>query len=328
MKQNIALIIRDYGFWMKSFFIKFLYEVKTMYGTKKVTKIINSDFADLKIREISYVDEGDNSEVYLVNNLYIFRLPKHERASTSLKKEIKILPKIKNSLNLSIPDFTFIGKPSRIFPMYYAGYKKIEGKALSKKTFNNLSTQEKDKTAQQIAVFLKKLHSFPIKDNEKEYLKVKDFKAKCKSDYHGAKEKIYPILTSAERKSLDKIFKEYLNNSYNFKYKPTLIHNDLSYDHIFFDTKENRICGIIDFGNITIGDPDYDFTLIAYYYGEKFIKRIIKYYEHQNEKRLMEKLKLFQICKSTRRIIDGLKYKNVKKYKDSIRFLKSQLEAR
>ncbi len=296
-----------------------------MYGTKKVAKILNSDFVDLKIREISYVDEGDNSEVYLVNDLYMFRLPKHEWASTSLKKEIKILPKIKNSLNLSIPDFTFIGKPSEIFPMYYVGYKKIEGKALTKKIFDNLSTQEKDKTAQQIAVFLKKLHSFPIDDRAKDYLKIKNFKTKCKSDYLRAKEKIYPILTSAERKSLDKIFREYLNNSYNFKYKPTLIHNDLSYDHIFFDTKENRICGIIDFGNITIGDPDYDFTLIAYYYGEKFIKQIIKYYEHQNEKRLIEKLKFFQICKSTRRIIDGLKYKNEKKYNDNMRFLKSQL---
>ncbi len=47
--------------------------------------------------------------------------------------------------------------------------------------------------------------------------------------------------------------------------------------------------GIIDFGDMHIGDPDWDFNYFYKHYGKDYVGRLLKYYHHADTERLNEK---------------------------------------
>ena len=64
----------------------------------------------------------------------------------------------------------------------------------------------------------------------------------------------------------------------DFDYCPALVHGDLQAPHILWDSENQRINGIIDFGESGIGDPATDFADVLYQYGEGFLRRMVRHY--------------------------------------------------
>ena len=69
-----------------------------------------------------------------------------------------------------------------------------------------------------------------------------------------------------------------------FDYTPCLIHNDFSAGNMIF--RNNRLFGVIDFGDFIVGDPDNDFLCLLDCstddFGKDFGRRVLKYYQHKN----------------------------------------------
>ena len=97
------------------------------------------DFPALKISSTEKIGEGWYSQAFNINNEYIFRFPKIQEASDNLRKEICLLPKIESLLNLPIPHFEYLGKPSTKFDKHFVGYTKIKGSFLTGKLYKSLS---------------------------------------------------------------------------------------------------------------------------------------------------------------------------------------------
>jgi aminoglycoside 2''-phosphotransferase len=90
-----------------------------------------------------------------------------------------------------------------------------------------------------------------------------------------------------------------------------LLHADFSPDHIICNEEKNVIAGIIDFGDIEIGDPDYDLMyLYEDYWGEEFIGELLKYYPHRDTERLMRKLEFFSRCNTIHDVLRGIRRKD------------------
>ena len=53
-------------------------------------------------------------------------------------------------------------------------------------------------------------------------------------------------------------------------YAPKMIHGDLSPDHFLIDSETKDLTGIIDFGDIAICDPDYEYLYIFEDCGKSF----------------------------------------------------------
>jgi hypothetical protein len=70
-----------------------------------------------------------------------------------------------------------------------------------------------------------------------------------------------------------------LESHNNQQYQPCVIHGDLSLpDHVLFDPGINRVSGIIDFGDLTIGDPAHDFLSILEDGGDSFFALVTENY--------------------------------------------------
>jgi len=263
-----------------------------MKKPEPIIKKIQSEFPAYPVSSIKKMGEGDNSKAYIINKNYLFRFPKRKEVKKQLQREIAVLPKIKSSLNLSIPHFEFISQDTN-----FVGYKMIPGKPFTLETYNCLNKKQQEYVHQSIGNFLFKLHHINLQTLNNCNLEIMNPFEEYSDNFTEAEKYIYPHISKNKQKIITLLFSQYLNNPENFNYTPALIHNDFSKDHILFNTVNQPTCpvgrqitGIIDFGDIAIGDPDYDFMYLLDEFGEEFLKEIFKTYNPKNKKKLMQKL--------------------------------------
>ncbi|MGL5874165.1 MAG: aminoglycoside phosphotransferase family protein [Xenococcaceae cyanobacterium] len=296
-----------------------------MLSKTEIITQIEINFPQLKVWHLSKLGEGWDYRAYRINNKYVFRFPKSKQVSKNLEKEICLLPKIKSHINVAIPNFEFIGIDSEK-QTRFVGYKEIVGSCLTKKLLNSLSTEIQERAIAQIAEFLNELHAIAPEEIVECHLETIDFKSDCEQDYQIVCRLILDRLTFKEQLLIKKIYRNYLDEPINFNYRPCLLHNDLSSDHILFDVKSDRVSGIIDFGDIAIGDPDYDLMYLLDDMGIDFIERFLKYYSHVNGDRLRRKLQFFQLADAVQLTIAGINDRDKSKKQEGLQAIKSLLK--
>jgi aminoglycoside 2''-phosphotransferase len=261
---------------------------------KKYLKIANQiakEFPEFTIHKIQKIGAGMDSVAYLINGDYIFRFPKRENVKTNLRKEINFLPHIKPLTNILVPDFEFIASN-----LSFVGYKKIEGAFLTNTLYQSLNTTQQTIIQKEMAHFITLIHAFDLSALALFGIEKMDFKDIYFDHFKDIKEYVYPHISDIEKEMIKRIFTNYLDDANNFNYTPTLLHNDLSYDHIIVDADKGNLVGIIDFGDMAIGDPDYDLMCMANDYGGVFLDQLLAFYPHSDTKRLKNKIYFFQLA--------------------------------
>jgi aminoglycoside 2''-phosphotransferase len=295
-----------------------------MLSEPQIITQIETNFPQFKVLQLSKLGEGWDYRAYRANNEYVFRFPKSKEVSQNLDKEICLLAKIQSKIAIAIPNFEFIGFNSETQGRF-VGYKEIVGTCLTKQIFNSLSLEIQEHAIAQIAHFLNELHAIPLAEIQECQLEIIDFKSDYEQDYQIFCRSILDRLTSTEQILVNKIYCDYLDEPTNFNYQPCLLHNDLSSDHILFDLTNNKISGIIDFGDIAIGDPDYDLMYLLDDLGIDFIERLLKYYSHVNCDRLRQKLQFFQLADAVQLTLAGINDRDRDKKREGLSSVKSLL---
>ncbi|MBP3635416.1 MAG: aminoglycoside phosphotransferase family protein [Bacilli bacterium] len=242
-----------------------------------VKHIIEDTFKTIAVNNIKRLGEGLDSVAFLVNDEYIFKKSKHKEASENMKKEISVLRFLEGKLPLEIPKIDFYDEDASI-----CGYKEIKGTILTPEIYSLMSIEEQEQLAKDIANFLITLHSLPlpkIKDLELDV--IDDYR----SDYETLKSMIYDKIPNESIEYLDELFSRILNDERITKYTRVLCHNDLSCNHIVI--RNNRVIGIIDFGDVAITDRDKDFVYLLEQsdeeIGRNFGLKVLDYYNHPNK---------------------------------------------
>lgn len=226
-----------------------------------------------------------DSDAYSVNDSLIFRFPKSSYVRKNLKKEVAVLPIICSKLDVEIPQFTFVAKDYS-----FVGYKKLEGEFLTAEIFANLSTSEQIGIQKDIARFLTQMHNTDIADLKNSGISTADYKTEYQADFADAQKNVFPSISAENRAFIAEQLQLYVGDANNFSYAPVLLHNDLSAEHILFDARTKKITGIIDFGDIGIGDADYDLLYLLDAFGEDFVRSFLEFYLHPHPENLFKKL--------------------------------------
>ncbi|HVE56297.1 MAG TPA: aminoglycoside phosphotransferase family protein, partial [Pyrinomonadaceae bacterium] len=119
-----------------------------------------------------------------------------------------------------------------------------------------------------------------------------------KNDYVGqysylqnqAREFLFPLIDQTERDFIERAIKNYLESADNFDFRPALLHGDLSHDHLLYDQKTKLISGVIDFGDMLIGDPAWDFLWLYEDYGADFLTRLLAFYQENDKHALIKRV--------------------------------------
>ena len=237
--------------------------------------IIEKEFG-LTVKSVIVIGEGLDSIAYVVNNEYIFKQSKHNAARINLKREVQLLNYLNGKITLQIPDIEYYSERYSV-----CGYKEIKGNKLTPSIYRNLRDDEKDMLAQNIALFLRELHSIDLPDIEEFESDIMD--DYC-SDYDALREMIYDKIPDKSKEYIDSLYKRIFDDKRISQYDKAICHNDLSCNHIIM--QNNRVVGIIDFGDAAITDIDRDFIYLledsSEEIGRDFGTEVLKYYNHHN----------------------------------------------
>ena len=211
---------------------------------------------DIKINTIALIGEGYDSKAYLINNEYIFKIKYSTNKKKGYKKEKAIYDFLNKKLNtnIKIPEilYSYISEELEIL-----GYKKIEGTFLNPEIYEKMTEEQRNVLKKDIANFLRKLHDL-------DYTEIANYKIDNKQnvleEYQLLKDTIYDSLNDIEQQYIES-FIEKLQNTKVFNDKKCLCHNDLSCNHLLLDD-ENKLVGIIDFGDSGIIDEYCDFIYL------------------------------------------------------------------
>lgn len=265
---------------------------------------IESNFPRLTVDSIELTGEGMDNLAFTVNGRYIFRFPKLKTAATHLELESRLLPELQKTLDVRVPSPEYVGTDPRS-GLTFSGYRKIDGIALEPEVLLDLDQAVQESLVEQIARFVRQLHSFPVDNAAELGVRVIDFEADYAADLTPIRELVLPRLKPAERQYVERLYRDFLDDRGNFDYQPTLIHNDLSPEHIIYDPEAREIVGIIDFGDVEIGDPDYELHWLYANYGERFLRRYLELNPHPSPERLRSKLLFFSRANTVADVLIG-----------------------
>lgn len=231
--------------------------------------------------ESTQIHHGDDFFVVEINHKWMFRFPRSQAAPAVLEIEKKFLAEFAPLSPVPIPVYEFQGSD-------FAGYRKIEGLLLSPSRYNALAFERRKRIVHQISAFLSVLHGFPVKRARLMGMSV---------GWDGWRENAFQtfkteIATRLSHKAIHNAmgcFEEILSKTYN----PVVIHGDFyPKDHLFFDPQQQELCGIIDFGDLTIEDPAIDLKNILSSFGIEVLTEVLENYHGPADAAMIERMRL------------------------------------
>jgi aminoglycoside 2''-phosphotransferase len=201
--------------------------------------------------------------VLVLDDRLIFRFPRHGHHPTGLKLELAVLDALKGRCALPTPDYRWIAPAGD-----FAGYAMIDGVELTPGRFAALERDLQERVLDQVADFLSAMHSldtagiasrlggaapaWPHGGGPAEQA------ADLRQRRLGPIARAFPELAPRVEAFLDRFARRGLEVE-------RWIHSDVTSDHLLLAPAADRLAGIIDFGDVELGDPAYDFGYLRCY---------------------------------------------------------------
>lgn len=231
----------------------------------RVRAALAAAFPALPVGRCRFVGEGWDSSVWSVDGVLLCRFPKRPAVARALEREIALLPLLAPQLPLPIPRFTHLapaGSPTDP-TLPFVGYPPILGLPLD--TAPGWPEVAPPILAA-LGTFLRALHDFPVARAVVAGVAIGGWSAWCDEwaermarclDHPGA----FPDATARARfAALRAAFLAELDR----EDRPlALIHHDLAPEHVLVTPDGTRIAGVIDWGDLALGDPALDFAGFA-----------------------------------------------------------------
>lgn len=232
-----------------------------MINVTLVQRLITDQFPlwkDLAIRPVA-LSGWDNRTFHLGENMLV-RMPSAEKYAVQVEKEHHWLPKLAPLLPLSIPTPLAIGEPGEGYPWRWSIYSWLEGESAATAKIADLS-----QFAASLAKFLLALegidsaggpspgwHSF-YRGGE-----LKNYDAEVRQALIALKGKI-------DTYAATHLWEAALATSW--QRSPVWVHGDISAGNLL--VKEGDLSAVIDFGQLTVGDPACDLAIAwTMFYGK------------------------------------------------------------
>jgi len=255
----------------------------------------------LSVRSACFLGEGWNSRAYLVNDELVFRFLKRPEHWEELNREITFLAFAAGDLPLAVPRYVQVAAHSPAASFGYAVYQYLRGHAMDA---NALTQEKRAAAADAIATFLRALHGLQPSPEVSRLLPREDERMVGEEYLARAERQILPKLLRSEATALRKQFEMYLSTPGNFLFQPAVLHADLGRDHLLMEN--DSVVAAIDFGDVTWGDPDYDFMYLFVDFGQAFVEEVARRYKHPDLEQLKTKLQYFALVDQIGTILDGV----------------------
>jgi aminoglycoside phosphotransferase (APT) family kinase protein len=221
-------------------------------------EIIQEQFPALHAQYIALLGVGWDNTAFLINDAIIFRFPRRQIALPLLEAEMRSLPIIAPKVPLAVPVPEWIGKPAKTYPWPFMGYRALPGMTAC---HAELSDSERMKIAPILAQFLRALHSIPLSVSQDCALPCDLMeKLNCEKLIPKIKKNLEDLTVfGLIDKELD--FSDFLTKEFSAPEVSAIVHGDFYIRHLLVN-EAHELTGVIDWGDIHIGDPAVDLSIV------------------------------------------------------------------
>jgi aminoglycoside 2''-phosphotransferase len=155
-----------------------------------------------------------------------------------------------------------------------------------------------------LAAFLRALHAYPVSDARRAGVSEE----LISGDYHPAQRdlprQLAGLLTAAEVAVLETVFDGYERVHRPSPAPSALLHSDLKPEHLLHDAISGRLIGVLDWGDVSLGDPDFDLAVIGIFFGHDFLARLLDHLPDRDPAVVHDKARFF----TTLRALQDIRY--------------------
>lgn len=212
----------------------------------------------LEIKSLVTVEQGWDSVVVEVNDDWIFRIPRRAQVAESLQLEVALLPELGPRLPIPVPRFEIVGGDD---PVELVGYRKLHGSPLDVALAEGADPSA---LARQVGAFLAALHGFDVARAEQLGLPATDgpaWLARYGEFREWAEQRAVPLLARPERRRASLLFEDFFSRARS-GFAIAVVHADLGPEHAL--CRRDGVSGVIDWGDVRIGDPALDFAWLLH----------------------------------------------------------------
>jgi aminoglycoside phosphotransferase (APT) family kinase protein len=241
-------------------------------------ELLARQFPELEPIQLEALGVGWDNSAFVLNGEYVVRFPRRKVAVPLLERELSVLPQLAPELPLPIPVPTLVGHPDLDYPWPFVGYRMLQGRTACRA---RSSERARDANAEALGAFLGALHSVTAE----------------RAAAFGAGTDLFGHL-ELERRSTQTLERlealESLGFSLDFRALRSevesargstlaplarLVHGDLYARHLLVDGHD-RLCGVIDWGDLHIGHPGIDLAIARGYLPPRSEARFRRAYGH------------------------------------------------
>lgn len=226
----------------------------------RARRLIEAQFAELRGVPIRPLATGWDNAVFVVDDRWAFRFPRRAIAVPGVEREIEALPRLAGHLPLPIPEPAWIGGPADDYPWPWFGAPLLPGVELADA---GLADDDRVDLARDLGAFLRALHdpslarlvgtSLPVDPNRRADMALR---------VPLTRRRIAELTASGTWTPTPAVL-ALLDDAAGLPVPPrtSVLHSDLHVRHVLVEG--GRATGIIDWGDVCIGDPSVDLS-IAY----------------------------------------------------------------
>ncbi len=242
-------------------------------------ELLARQFPELAPITLDALGVGWDNSAFVLNGEYVVRFPRRKVAVPLLERELSVLPHIAPELPLPIPVPTLVGRPELDYPWPFLGYRMLQGRTACRA---RSSERARHDNAEALGAFLGALHSLTAE----------------RATSFGAGPDLFGHL-ELERRSKQTLERLDALESFGFALDfralrlraessrdialaplACLVHGDLYARHLLVDERD-RLCGVIDWGDVHIGHPGTDLAIARGYLPERSEARFRDAYGHR-----------------------------------------------
>ena len=223
------------------------------------TALIRSQFNDIAAVSVAAFGNGWDNTAFLVDGTLLVRFPRRAAFAYLIETEVAVLSLIAAAVPLAVTAPTHVGRPSEIYPYTFAGYPLIAGRTA---ITASLSERQRAELAVPLAQFLRALHAVPTGALVARGLRKDDM---GRLDHIKRRAHTQTRLETLAQRGLDDgtAFIAWMDAHPPQAPEPgalCVVHGDLYAQHIVLN-EERRPVGVIDWGDVHLGDPAIDLAV-------------------------------------------------------------------